>query len=1123
MSRCVRSFVLFFFVFFAGQLAAVVFCGSPDGSPAQQGNETSDYYAPCPLSTDVDGAVSDDGLLAQQQDRRMASGGGGSAASSPSSRASSPSPARLMNIPTLKEVSDPNANSRRPRRNVTLLPILALLDLSSMENNRGQMDSSGFDGTSLLKTARLAVAHVNARQLIPGFHLQLLVNDSKCDSGAGVDAFFHAIYTTKDPPVSLVSTSSSSTSSLLSGISGNKTRTKSSASTTTAGRPFVMLLGPHCSHVTESVASVTSYWNIVQISHAATSAGLSDRQKFPFFFRTVAVESAHNAARLAFLRHFRWDSVSFLVQNEDDYSLVINDLSALLEDANTSVSNSLTFAPDELTDTLEILQARDARIIIGSFAPSMALPIFCEVHRRNLYGADHVWILPGSVFGSDRWLEQLQQQHSTESANGTSCNSRFTKKDLMAVIEGNFFVRPYRHPVNITDGFFPSFQIPTIVGDEFHGEIYDAIWTMALALRELQSDYLRQPAKERPSLANFNYARKDMAEQLMAKISSLRFQGASGLVSFSGADRIGTTSLFQIQKGVARQIGLFHPDLGLELNGSWPVLWPLGQPPVATRIIKYRIDTIAPTAFYTMTLLASLGIVFALICLSFNLVKRKLKYIKLSSPKLNNMAIVGSCLIYGAVILLGVDHATLVHDSGFPFVCMGRAYFLSAGFSLAFGAMFTKTFRVHRIFSMRNSLLKNKLLADKQLIGLILVLLLMDTLVIGLWVALDPFERHLYNLVRVVSSLDRSVVYQPQVEVCRSNRSSMWLGILYVKKGLLLVAGVYMAWETRKVAIPALNDSPYIGMNVYNVVLTSLIVVFCDSLLSDRTTINYLVVATLILTSTTTALCLLFLPKFHAVWRQTRDGVPIDPICHGTGLKLEFNTRRMVVDDRKELLTRAEIMNRVYLRDIAKLDAEIQRLDRILAKEFNSSVSTLDDYSSAIQAEVTQLYAMLEQDQDPAGAVRIPSGTTWDLPRYFNKLISRSCVSLGDSRQVNATLTTNRGRRKCSTAVGWGSASCLNCGRSDVVQQINAKSCHAGLKNHQSSLVTLLNLAVDSCGYETIYQLVDRSLLLTEDDVNHGATTVSLAQKYVDEPAYLGSEESDEESPSREVIVSFQW
>jgi hypothetical protein len=87
---------------------------------------------------------------------------------------------------------------------------------------------------------------------------------------------------------------------------------------------------------------------------------------------------------------------------------------------------------------------------------------------------------------------------------------------------------------------------------------------MALALRELQSDYLRQPAKERPSLANFNYARKDMAEQLMAKISSLRFQGASGLVSFSGADRIGTTSLFQIQSEYNNRT---NPIMGNPKNG----------------------------------------------------------------------------------------------------------------------------------------------------------------------------------------------------------------------------------------------------------------------------------------------------------------------------------------------------------------------------------------------------------------------------------------------------------------------------------------------------------------------------------------------------------------------------
>lgn len=34
----------------------------------------------------------------------------------------------------------------------------------------------------------------------------------------------------------------------------------------------------------------------------------------------------------------------------------------------------------------------------------------------------------------------------------------------MAVIEGNFFMRPYSHPVNITEGNFESFDVSV----EFH-------------------------------------------------------------------------------------------------------------------------------------------------------------------------------------------------------------------------------------------------------------------------------------------------------------------------------------------------------------------------------------------------------------------------------------------------------------------------------------------------------------------------------------------------------------------------------------------------------------------------------------------------------------------------------
>jgi hypothetical protein len=59
-----------------------------------------------------------------------------------------------------------------------------------------------------------------------------------------------------------------------------------------------------------------------QVSFGSTSPVLSDRQEFPLFYRTVAPDSSHNPARLAFVRGFGWDTVTALSQNEDVYSLV---------------------------------------------------------------------------------------------------------------------------------------------------------------------------------------------------------------------------------------------------------------------------------------------------------------------------------------------------------------------------------------------------------------------------------------------------------------------------------------------------------------------------------------------------------------------------------------------------------------------------------------------------------------------------------------------------------------------------------------------------------------------------------------------------------------------------------
>lgn len=53
-------------------------------------------------------------------------------------------------------------------------------------------------------------------------------------------------------------------------------------------------------------------------------------------------------------------------------------------------------------------------------------------------------------------------------------------------------------------------------------------------------------------------------------------------------------------------------------------------------------------------------------------------------------------------------------------------------------------------------------------------------------------------------------------------------------------------------------------------------------------------------------------------------------MVESSGLKIECNTRRLLVEDSKELLFRAEVQNRVYKRQIEAIDAEMWRLEKKL-------------------------------------------------------------------------------------------------------------------------------------------------------------------------------------------------
>lgn len=72
------------------------------------------------------------------------------------------------------------------------------------------------------------------------------------------------------------------------------------------------------------------------------------------------------------------------------------------------------------------------------------------------------------------------------------------------------------------------------------------------------------------------------------------------------------------------------------------------------------------------------------------------RVIQSSHPVCNTIMLFGIIVCFTSVFLLGLD-GRFVFPETFPAVCQSRVWLLAVGFTLSFGAMFSKVWRVHRL------------------------------------------------------------------------------------------------------------------------------------------------------------------------------------------------------------------------------------------------------------------------------------------------------------------------------------------------------------------------------------------------------------------------------------------
>ncbi|KAL9900560.1 gamma-aminobutyric acid type B receptor subunit 2 isoform 2-T2 [Glossina fuscipes fuscipes] len=756
-------------------------------------------------------------------------------------------------------------------------------------------------GRGVMPSVKLSLSHVNEHpRILTNYRLHMWWNDTECNAAVGVKSFFDMMH---------------------------------------SGPNKLMLFGAACTHVTDPIAKASKHWHLTQLSYADTHP-MFTKDAFPNFFRVVPSENAFNAPRLALLKEFNWTRVGTLYQNEPRYSLPHNHMVADLDAMELEVVETQSFVND-VGESLKKLREKDVRIILGNFNEHFARRVFCHAYKLEMYGRAYQWLIMGT-YSSEWW---------------NTTDSECTVEDITLALEGTIMVDllPLSTSGDITiagitaDEYLSEYD--SLRGNEysrFHGYTYDGIWAAALAIQ-----YVAQ--KREDFLTHFDYRVKEWESIFLEALRNTSFEGVTGPVRFYNNERKANILINQFQSGQVEKIGEYHSQQNrLDLSMGRPVRW-VGKTPPKDRTLIYIEHSQVNITIYIISASASVvGVIIAFVFLAFNIKYRNQRYIKMSSPHLNNLIIVGCMLTYLSVVFLGLD-TTLSSVAAFPYVCTARAWVLMAGFSLAFGAMFSKTWRVHSIFT--DLKLNKKVIKDYQLFMVVGILLVIDVAIITTWQVADPFYRATKQLEpRHHESID-DVLVIPENEYCQSEHMTIFLSIIYAYKGLLLVNyfqynhtkvhvkllkidmenfyfqvfGAFLAWETRHVSIPALNDSKHIGFSVYNVFITCIAGAAISLVLSDRKDLVFVLLSFFIIFCTTATLCLVFVPKLLELKRNPQ-GV-VDKRVRATLRPMSKNRRDSSVCELEQRLRDVKNTNCRFRKVLMEKENELQVLVRKLGPE----------------------------------------------------------------------------------------------------------------------------------------------------------------------------------------------
>ncbi|XP_052596629.1 probable G-protein coupled receptor 156 isoform X1 [Peromyscus californicus insignis] len=270
------------------------------------------------------------------------------------------------------------------------------------------------------------------------------------------------------------------------------------------------------------------------------------------------------------------------------------------------------------------------------------------------------------------------------------------------------------------------------------------------------------------------------------------------------------------------------------------------------------VSPLSPALLGIVWTFLSCGLLLVLFFLAFTVRCRKNRIVKMSSPNLNIVTLLGSCLTYSSAYLFGIQDAFV--GNSMEALIQTRLSMLCIGTSLVFGPILGKSWRLYKVFTQRVPD-KRVIIKDLQLLGLVAALVVADAILLVTWVLTDPIRcLQILGVSMKVTGRDVSCSLT-NTHFCASRYSDVWIALILGCKGLLLLYGAYLAGLTNHVSSPPVNQSLTIMVGVNLLLLTAGLVFVLTRYLHSWPNLVFGFTSGGIFVCTTTVNCCVFLPQ----------------------------------------------------------------------------------------------------------------------------------------------------------------------------------------------------------------------------------------------------------------------